>query len=274
MQAVALAVLMMLTLATRALGAEVVAAGDIATSGPGDTQTSDRVRAIDPDLVLILGDNAYPSGTRSQFIRYYDPTWGRFKGITEPSPGNHEWLTAGAAGYESYFGVQAGRIRSFTVGRWRVVSMDSTRSIAGQRKALASVLRRDRHRCELLYFHHPRWSSGAVHGNDRHVAPWWWTAYANGVDLILNGHAHSYERFAKKAPTGAWDRRGIREFVVGTGGATTRSFGSIKAGSQKRITGDENWGVLVLRLTTSYRWRYVDADSGVVLDSGLTSCHR
>jgi hypothetical protein len=274
MKAAALAVGMILSLTTGALAAEVVAAGDIATSGPGDTQTADRVRALGPDLVLTLGDNAYPSGSLHQFIRYYDPTWGRFKGITQPSPGNHEWLTEGAGGYEGYFGVRAGRVRSFTVGRWRVVSMDSTRNIAPQRMALASVLRRDRHRCELLYFHHPRWSSG-TRGNEQHVAPWWRTAYSNGVDVILNGHAHNYERFAKKAPTGAWDPRGIREFVVGTGGAPTSSFGSIEPGSQKRITGNEHWGVLVLRLTTSsYRWRYVDADSGAALDSGTTNCHR
>jgi acid phosphatase type 7 len=259
--------------ATKAVAVEVVAAGDIATSGSGDTQTSNRVLAIDPALVLTRGDHAYPSGTLSQFNTYYDPTWGRFKAITRPSPGNHDWLTSGAAGYESYFGVQAGQIRSFVVGDWRVIAMDSNVNISGQTSALATALRTDGHRCELLYFHHPRWSSGE-HGNNSRVGPWWTTAYAQGVDVILNGHDHDYERFNKKAPSGAYADDGIREFVVGTGGVATRPFGSTVSGSEKRITGNSHWGVLRLDLwTKSYSWKFIDADSGGVLDSGSTSCH-
>jgi hypothetical protein len=263
-----------LALGSTASGVEVVAAGDIANTGRGDLRTSDRVLALDPALVLTLGDNVYPSGTLSQYRTYYAPTWGRFKGRTSPSPGNHDWETAGAAGYESYFGVQAGRVRSFVVGKWRVVSMDSSVNRSAQRRVLASVLRGDAHRCELLYFHHPRWSSSG-YGNDRHVGPWWKTAYAQGVDLILNGHAHQYERFNLKAPSGMHAADGIRQIVVGTGGAPTTRFVSIKSGSQKRITGDANRGVLDLRLrATSYRWRFIDATSGDVRDSGSTDCHR
>ncbi len=104
---------------------DVVAAGDIASSGPGDTLTSDRVIALDPDAVLTLGDHAYTNGSSSEFAAYYDPTWGRFRTITHPSPGNHDWRTSGAAGYESYFGLRAGRVHSFVLGRWRVISLDS-----------------------------------------------------------------------------------------------------------------------------------------------------
>lgn len=168
-----MAFLLTTALASEAAAVEVVAAGDIATSGTGDTQTSNRVLAIDPALVLTLGDHAYPSGTLSQFNAYYDPTWGRFKAIT-PSPGNHDWLTSGAAGYESYFGVQAGQIRSFVVGDWRVISMDSYANRSSQNAALATALRNDGRRCELLYFHHPRWSS-SHYGNDSRVGPWWTT---------------------------------------------------------------------------------------------------
>jgi hypothetical protein len=261
MKPLVLATLLVLTIGARAGAIEVVAAGDIATSGSGDLQTSNRVLALDPAVVLTLGDNAYPSGTLAQYNSYYDPTWGRFKSITRPSPGNHDWMTTGAAGYESYFGVPAGEIRSFVVGDWRVISMDSNVSLTAQNGALASALESDGHRCELRYFHAPRWSSG-THGNEPAVAPWWTTAYTHGVDLILNGHDHDYERFNKKAPSGAFAGDGIREFVVGTGGVATRPFGSIQAGSQKRITGNANWGVLDLDLAaTSYSWRFVDADS-------------
>jgi acid phosphatase type 7 len=266
-------VLLTTLFATEAAAVEVVAAGDISTSGSGDTQTSNRVLAIDPARVLTLGDHVYPSGTLSQFNTYYGPTWGRFKAITRPTPGNHDWLTAGAAGYESYFGVQAGGTRSFVVGDWRVIAMDSNVNISAQDSALATALRNDGHRCELLYFHHPRWSSGE-HGNNSRVGPWWTTAYAQGVDVILNGHDHDYERFGKKTPSGAYADDGIRQFVVGTGGVATRPFGSTVSGSERRITGNSHWGVLRLDLwTASYSWRFIDADSGDVLDSGSTSCH-
>ena len=252
---------------------EVVAAGDIATSGPGDRQTSDRVIALDPAFVLTLGDHAYPNGTSAQFDAYYAPTWGRFRSITRPTAGNHDWRTAGASGYESYFGVQAGVVRSFVIGEWRVIALDSNVDIAGQRAALNAALSADGRRCELLYFHHPRWSSGE-HGDDPRVGPWWTTAYAHGVDVILNGHDHDYERFAMKSPTGASDPDGIREFVVGTGGVPTRPFDAARPGSQRRITGNANWGVLALDLLPgSYSWRFVDADSGSVRDSGSTACH-
>lgn len=251
----------------------VVAAGDIGSSGPGDTQTADRVIALDPDFVLTVGDHAYPDGTASRFNLYYEPTWGRFRNITRPSPGNHDWMTRGAAGYESYFDVQAGRVRSFVLGSWRVISLDSNVRIARQGTRLATVLSRDDRRCELLFFHHPRWSSGQ-NGNQRGVASWWRTAYANGVDVILNGHDHDYERFARKRPSGKVAVDGIREFVVGMGGVETRSFRSRKSGSQKRITGNDNWGVLDLALRPgAYRWRFIDADSGHRLDAGLSRCH-
>ncbi len=252
---------------------DVVAAGDIATSGPGDRQTSDRVIGLDPSVVLTLGDHAYPNGTSAQFDTYYAPTWGRFRSITRPTPGNHDWMTAGAAGYESYFGIQAGVMRSFVIGQWRVIALDSNVDIPGQRTALNAALRGDGHRCELLYFHHPRWSSGE-HGDDPRVGPWWTTAYEHGVDVILNGHDHDYERFTPKSPTGASAPDGIREFVVGTGGVATRPFGAVRPGSQRRITGNANWGVLALDLLAgSYSWRFVDADSGAVRDSGSTACH-
>ena len=247
-------------------GVEVVGAGDIASGGSGDTKTSDLVLALDPAMVLTFGDHAYNDGSPSQFSNYYDPTWGRFKNITEPSPGNHDWHTAGAAGYEGYFGVQAGLIRSFVVGDWLLVSMDSVKNRASQTTALRSLLANDGHRCELLYFHHPRYSSGE-HGNQPQVEPWWDVADAANVDLVLNGHDHSYERFGLI--------RGIREVVVGTGGVNTRGFGAVQAGSQKRLTGNTNWGVLDLELAASGytgQFRAATGGTGTVRDSFSGAC--
>ncbi len=264
---VGLALVLVVAIAPAASAIEVVAAGDIATKGGGDTKTSNLVLAIDPDHVLTLGDNAYNSGTPSEFSSLYHPTWGRFLGRTHPSPGNHDWRTAGAAGYEGYFGVQAARLRSFVAGNWLLVSLDSEMSLNAQRSALDAVLSADNHKCELLFWHHPRYSSGE-HGNNKQVQPWWDVAATHGVDVILNGHDHDYERFGL--------RRGIREFVVGTGGVATRPFGTIKGKSQNRLTGNANWGVLDLELTTSsYTWQFRAATggTGTVRDSGSKRCH-
>jgi hypothetical protein len=260
--------------ATHASAVEVVAAGDIATGGKGDTETSDRVLTIDPDVVLTLGDHTYHDGALEEFRQLYEPTWGRFRDITRPTPGNHDWNTPGAAGYESYFGREAGRVHTFVTGAWRVIALDSDVRIARQDAKLAAILREDTHRCELLYFHHPRWSSGE-NDDQPQVGPWWTTAYANGVDVILSAHDHDYERFGKKDADGVAAADGIRQFIVGTGGAPTSAFQNTEPGSKVRITGNEHWGVLAMDLVAgSYSWRFVDADTGDALDSGSATCHR
>jgi acid phosphatase type 7 len=253
-------------LATAASAVEVVAAGDIATRRRGDARTSDLILALDPHRVLTLGDNAYDRGTFSQFDRLYDPTWGRFKNRTWPAPGNHDWETAGAAGYERYFDVRAGRLHRHVAGAWLVISLDSEVRLVRQRNRLRRVLRSDTHRCELLYWHTPRYSSGE-HGNSAKVERWWKVAAAHHVELVLNGHDHDYERFAPK--------RGIRQIVVGTGGAPTKAFDRVKAGSVKRLTGDSNWGVLALTLkrgSYSGRFRRATGGRGTVADSFSGTC--
>lgn len=255
---------------------EVVGAGDIATGGSGDTKTSDLVLALAPNRVLTFGDNAYPDGTAGQFRSYYHPTWGRFKAITEPSPGNHDWHTGGAAGYEGYFGVQAGVARSFVVGDWLLVSMDSEVNISGQANQLAMILANDDHLCEAVYYHHARWSSGQ-HGSDSSTSSWWNVMYQHGVDLNLVGHDHDYERFRRMNPQGAVDPMGIREVVVGTGGTNTRPFARAPlATTQRRLTGNANWGVLDLELgATRYdaQFRRATGGTGTVADTFGGNCH-
>jgi hypothetical protein len=139
----------------------IAAAGDIATSGSGDSRTARLIRRLDPRRVLTLGDNAYPDGTLRQFRRFYDPTWGTFRGRTSPSPGNHDYHTRGAAGYFRYFGSRAPAPNyTFVLGNWRVVSLNSAQRRPKALSFLERVLQRDSHLCELVYYHHPRWSSG------------------------------------------------------------------------------------------------------------------
>nr|CAA9321681.1 MAG: hypothetical protein AVDCRST_MAG46-865 [uncultured Nocardioidaceae bacterium] len=258
----------------------LVAAGDISPDRlAGQQATSDLVLELNPTRVLVLGDQQYDNGTLEEYRAYYDPTWGRFKRRTRPTPGNHEYNTAGAAGYFSYFGARAqpqgSSYYSFDLAGWHVVSLNSNiDNSAGsvQDQWLRQDLRATSQRCVLAFWHHPRFSSGREYGNDPGMAPFWRPLYRHRADLVLNGHLHAYERFAPQTPAGEASPEGIREFVVGTGGASHYPFGDPAAYSQKRITGA--FGVLRLILRPqAYLWRFIDT-SGNVLDSGgPRRCH-
>jgi hypothetical protein len=258
----------------------ITAAGDIAREGmPSHPQrrTARLVRSLDPAAALTLGDNQYPDGALADFRSSYDPTWGRFKGITRPVPGNHEYHTERADGYFDYFGWRAhrghGGYYSFNIGAWHLVAVNSGRGgISGRQIAwVRRDLRGNDATCDLAYWHHPRWSSG-VHGSDRAMAPLWRVLFGQGVDVVLNGHDHHYERFAPLSPTGrVRPHRGMREFVVGTGGGELRGFEHAIHGSQRRIA--DVFGVLRLKLlSSSYTWHFVDTN-GNVRDRGRHGCH-
>jgi hypothetical protein len=248
----------------------IAAAGDIATSGSGDSRTAQLIRSLDPARVLTLGDNAYPDGTLHQFNQYYHPTWGAFRGKTRPAPGNHDYQTPGAAGYFGYFGSLAPAANyTYVVGQWRMVSLNSATDRAAALTFLRQTLDNDSHLCELVYFHHPRWSSGE-HGSDAGMDAVWDEAVSQGVDVVLNGHDHDYERFARLGGDGQPIANGTREFVVGTGGAPLRTFVSPIAGSLKRIRA---WGVLRMALRVrSYAWSFRNV-ANTALGAGMTGCH-
>lgn len=258
---------------------DVVAAGDIACPAPCRAQrrTARLIRAIDPRAVLTLGDNQYEDGRFREFVNSYRPTWGRFERRTHPTPGNHEYHVAGARGYFSYFGRRAHPgsrgMYSIDIGTWHIVSINSGDGISDRRLGwVRRNLSRDRHRCELAYWHHPRWSSGSLHGSDHRIAPLWSVLFRHGVDVALNGHDHHYERFASLNPRGEPARAGIRQFIVGTGGKSLYPAGPAIPGSQVLI--DDRFGVLRLVLhPRAYSWRFVATD-GSVLDSGRRACHR
>lgn len=258
----------------------VVAAGDISPPRvDGQRRTSDLAVHLAPTRVLVLGDEQYPSGGLRDFQRYYGPTWGRLNGRTYPVPGNHEYLTPGADGYFRYFGARA-RPRghsyySVDLGGWHLVALDS--DIARDDRStqvawLHSDLRATTKRCVLAFWHHPRFSSGVRHGNNDSVAPFWRELYHRHADVVLNGHEHNYERFARQTPKARGTSAGIREFVVGTGGNGHYPFGPAGPNSERRIA--DTYGVLVLVLhPASYEWRFV-AVGGQVLDrGGPETCH-
>jgi len=265
----------------RATDPVITAAGDIAQQGEPSRpqrQTARLVRSIGPTVALTLGDNQYPDGELADFQASYDPTWGRFKKITRPVPGNHEYRVAGADGYFDYFGRRAHRSNggyySYDLGAWHLVAVNSRlgRISDAQLRWIGRDLRRSDARCELAYWHEPRWSSGTTHGSNDALGDLWSVLFKGGVDVVLNGHEHNYERFAPLTPG---DRRaprtGIREFVVGTGGAATYPFADPITGSQVRITGVH--GVLKMKLhPRGYEWAFIRT-GGKVLDSGRDRCH-
>jgi len=255
----------------------VTAAGDICGSSTDCDPTADLVEQINPARALTLGDNAYPDGTLSQFNSYYEPNWGRFKAKTSPAPGNHDYHLAGASGYFSYFGSLApAEYYSYDVGSWHLISLNSEISVSSS-SAQLTWLRNDLaahpNKCILAYWHKPRFSSGTTHGGSSSYAPFWDALYAAKADIVLTGHEHNYERFAKQSPSGAADAtNGIRAFVVGTGGVSHGySFGSPVANSQVR--NENTWGVLKLTLhPTGYDWQFVPIAGSTFTDSGSDTC--
>jgi acid phosphatase type 7 len=249
--------------------------GDCATRGSGLTaQLLDRTSGT----VFTAGDNAYPSGTAANYRDCYDPTWGRHRGRTRPSPGNHEYEVSGAAAYFQYFGDRAGTpglgYYSYSLGAWHVLSLNSevgNDAGSGQMAWLRAELASNQARCEVAYFHKPLFSSG-LHGDQRQMQETWRTLYEFGVDIVVAGHDHNYERFAPQDHTGRFDAaRGIRQFVVGTGGTTLRPVGASHPNSEVH---GASWGVLVLTLEeSSYRWEFVPAEPGGFQDAGVGQCH-
>jgi hypothetical protein len=264
-------------------GATLVAAGDVAScASDGDEATAALVDRI-PGTVAVLGDAVYDRGTPREFAECYEPSWGRFKARTRPAVGNHEYGTPGAAGYFDYFGAAAGHpargYYAYGLGRWRVVVLNSNCAEAegcapGSRQVrwLRAALRANPARCTLAYWHHPRFTSGP-HGDDPTVGPFWEALHAAGADVVLAGHDHDYERFAPLAPSGRVDRRrGLRQFVVGTGGASHYPFVRRARGSQVRNA--RTFGVLRLSLRpVGYSWRFVPVAGETFTDAGSGRCH-
>ena len=271
----------------------VVAVGDIACRvdkthkvTPTTCQhkaTSDVALALDPDAVLALGDNQYPGGSLVDFQKYYDPTWGRLKAITHPVPGNKEYGTGGAAGYFDYFYPGNQSIRqtgyySFDVGEWHMVALNSECAAvscavgSAQEQWLRADLAATNASCVLAYWHEPMFTSG-TRGGTAEVRPLYQALYDYGVDVLLSGHMHFYERFAPQNPSGVLDpQSGIRQFVVGTGGKSILNIGN--GSYPNRVVRDTtSFGVLKLTLhPDSYDWEFVPAAGYSFTDSGSDVC--
>jgi uncharacterized protein YjdB len=259
--------------------ATLIAAGDIAhCSYNGDEQTAALLDTM-PGTVITLGDNAYQDGTLSEYQSCYEPSWGRHKARTRPSPGNHEYHTTNAQGYFDYFGSAAGEVGkgyySFDVGEWHIIALNyyvSMSSSSPQITWLKADLAANQKKCTLAFWHRPRFSSGN-HGSSTSPNAFLQPLYDADADVVLVGHDHIYERFAPLRPDGTADpARGIRHFTVGTGGVPLTAIGTLVPNSE--VQSNAAHGVLKLTLRPDgYDWQFVPVAGMTFTDSGSGTCH-
>lgn len=264
----------------------IVAAGDIAcdpghnVGAPADCDqaaTAAQIGQLHPTAVLPLGDTQYENGTLAAYKSVYDPTWGQYRSISYPAIGNHEYLTSGASGYFSYFGVPA--YYSYNLGNWHMISLNSECSHVGgcgagsrQEAWLLADLAANPSQCTLAYWHEPRWSSGE-HSDATQMSTVWADLVAAKVDVVLSGHNHDYERFAPLNAAGKPDPLGTTEFVVGTGGKNHYGFTAAPLPGEA-VRNDKSFGVIDMTLgPTSYSWKFVPAPGYTFTDSGSANCH-
>ena len=267
----------------------LIGAGDIAAC-PAGAQADRATKALldqvvqqsrGPVTVFTAGDNAYENGSAADYACYH-VTWGAHQERTRPAAGNHEYGTTGAAGYFAYFGAAAGApdqgYYSYDLGAWHIIVLNSgnceaVSCAAGspQEQWLRADLSAHPTTCTLAYWHHPLFSSGR-HGANPSVRPLFQALYDHGVDVVVNGHDHNYERFALQDPAGkAAPGRGIRQFVIGTGGKTLYPWGRLQPNSDYRDNSANGIAVFVLH-DGWYEWQFLPATGGAAGDRGSDRC--
>ena len=259
--------------------AVLLAVGDIGTCRSAKDEAVAAMVGATPGSVAALGDIAYPDGTADQFARCFDPAWAPLKSRIWPTPGNHDYHTRDAGPYFAYFGRRAGKpgrgFYAYRLGSWRIIVLNSNCGHVGckqgseQDRWLRVELRRHPSRCTLAYWHHPRFRGVGQRANLDAI---WQELYRAGAEVVLNGHLHNYHRFAPQRPDGRLDRRhGIRQFIVGTGGA-----GLTYADRRTRnieVLDDSTFGVLRLVLgARSYSWQFLPIPGQAFSDAGSGTC--
>jgi Calcineurin-like phosphoesterase len=268
--------------------AVLLAAGDIAECDHEGDEATARILADYPEATIqTLGDNAYQDGTIEDFEECYEPSWGQFKDRTMPATGNHDHATEDAQGYSDYFGESGGPYDkyyySYDLGAWHGVVLNSDCwRVDGcdiddpQAEWLRKDLEQHDAFCTLAVWHRPPFSSGRYGDPEdtARVRPLWRVINEEGVDVLLTGHEHSYERFAPMDAEGKRDdAHGVRLFVVGTGGGNLRSF-AVDPLPTTEAREDDSWGVLKLDLKpSSYDWEFLAVAGSSFSDSGTGSCH-
>jgi acid phosphatase type 7 len=258
----------------------LIGAGDIARCDrTNDEATAALLDANPTAAVFTVGDNINGTASLADYTNCFGPSWGRAKSRTRPSVGEKDYKTAAASGFFNYFGPAGGDSAKYyygyDLGAWHVIALNDNISMtagSAQVQWLRSELAANTGKCILAYWHHPRFSSTGTN-NLASVKPLWDTLYAYGADVVINAHYNNYERFAPQSPTGAADpAKGIREFIVGTGGQDLTKPGGAKPNSVVRQ--GTAYGIVVLSLNAdSYQWQFVPIAGQTFSDTGSAACH-
>ena len=257
--------------------------GDIASCWSSGDEATARLLDTTPGVIGIVGDTEQNNATAPEFKGCYDATWGRHNARTRPAVGDHEYRVADATGYFDYFGSRAGpRLKgwySYDLGNWHIVVLNSNCELIGgcgpgseQYEWLQQDLHQNAGDCVGAYVHHPRWSAGALHGDQTRVAPFWDLLYEYSAEFVYGGNDHTYQRFAPQTPAGLVDRdKGLRQFVLGTGGTQHYPLTAPKPNTEVQHTG--TFGVMRFTLhANSYDWRFLPQAGRSFTDSGSTDC--
>ncbi|HVL24140.1 MAG TPA: DNRLRE domain-containing protein, partial [Thermomicrobiales bacterium] len=254
----------------------LVAVGDGAGGLEGATNVANLVSSMNPDLFLYLGD-VYNQGTYGEFSNYYEPTLGALKDRTNPVIGNHEYGTSGARGFMDYWNTNK-HYYSFDSGGWHFIALDNTRGYGqtaagtGQFEWLRQDLQANANTaCTMVFFHHPHFGLTPKTSSDPDLTELWSLMATNGVDVVLAGHEHNYQRWKPLDANGQEASNGITEFVVGTGGHETMGFGMNDSRVAARASNVD--GALKFSLNAGGGSAQFFTTAGTVRDATAFNCH-
>ena len=276
-----------ITVTTASGTVTLTGAGDIGECGDDTDDSTAALLGRIGGAFFTAGDNAYPDGYYQDYVNCWGPSWGQYQAQMHPAAGNHEYhdvTSSTAEDYYRYFYREHGTIvgdsakyyYSYDLGAWHIVVLNTVIDMSAgspQELWLRADLAASTKTCTIAYMHYPRFSSGANHGSDSDVQPLWQALYDYGAEIAIAGHDHEYERFAPQTPSGQLDtQRGIRAFVVGTGGGGLYSFSTPLPNSEVRNS--STFGVLKLTLGNgTYSWQFVPIGGQTFTDSGSGTCH-
>lgn len=261
-----------------------IGAGDVAFCDSNGDQLTGRILDRFPGTIYLLGDASNDTGRPEEYTNCLDPAWGRFKPRMKPAIGNHDYMTDNGKNFFDYFGAIAGEAGkgyySYDLGAWHIIVLNSqcgsSDCAAGspQEKWLRKDLAAHPSQCTLAYWHAPPFSSG-IDANEPRTLPLYDDLFEANVDVLLAGHQHHYERFiAQDADAVPLPERGIREFIVGTGGAWTDPV-RVPPLPNSQVIFTDTFGVLKLQLYPGwYTWQFIPVPGKPRSDWGSDACRR
>lgn len=258
----------------------LAATGDGASGEPNADAVTDLIAGWNPNMMLYLGD-VYNDGTYTEFHNWYGTgsnRYARFRAITNPTVGNHEYQGLDAPGYFDYWD-NVPHYYSFNAAGWHIISLDSTSQFnqtdpgTPQYDWLVQDLNANTSACVIAYFHHPVHNVGPE-GDATRMNTIWSLLAQHGADIILTGHDHDYQRWLALDGQGVPNSGGITQFVVGTGGHGIQDF--IRTDSRLAVgfdTPPNAFGALRLELNQNgAAYQFVNIQ-GLTLDSGSIPCN-